>query len=90
VTEETGLVCDPGPELALVAYRDGRGRSKTVRYWAMTVAGEGEGTGPEDPDEVDEVAWVDPARARRLLTYERDARVLEAFEARAHLGDLAC
>src|SRR5262245_24745888 len=35
VMEETGLVCTLGDELPSVRYRDGKGRSKLVRYWAM-------------------------------------------------------
>lgn len=78
VAEETGLACRPGPELALVRYRDARGRPKTVRYWSMTVEGE-RADGPDDPDEVDELAWVDVATARARLSYGRDRTVLDAF-----------
>jgi 8-oxo-dGTP diphosphatase len=80
VAEETGLTCRRGEELALVGYRDARGRTKTVRYWAMTVLDE-DPAGPVDPDEVDELAWVTPEEARARLSYERDVAVLDAFEA---------
>jgi len=35
VAEETGLTCLLGVELPSAAYRDGKGRPKVVRYWAM-------------------------------------------------------
>jgi 8-oxo-dGTP diphosphatase len=76
VEEETGLRCDLGRHLTDVTYVDHQGRSKLVRYWAMTVASDG-----HDPDdEVDEMRWMSPAGARRLLTYEHDRALIDAFE----------
>ncbi len=79
VEEETGLRCALGDELPSTSYRDRHGRSKTVRYWAMT---------PDDPDsrftptdEVDEVVWLPVDEAKVRLTYERDGRVLDALRA---------
>ena len=75
VEEETGLRCDAGRELRKSRYFDGKGRHKTVRYWAMTPVG-----GQFVPSkEVDEIRWLTPAEAVPLLTYERDRRVLESF-----------
>ncbi len=75
VEEETGLRCTLGPELPSTAYRDRRGRPKSVRYWAMTpVAGHFRAT-----DEVDEIRWLPVDRAKAALTYERDAAVLDAL-----------
>ena len=52
-----------------VRYRDHKGRSKRVRYWAMEpVAGEFQPNG-----EVDAVRWVAVDRVARLVTYGRDA-----------------
>ncbi|MEA2705000.1 MAG: 8-oxo-dGTP diphosphatase [Actinomycetota bacterium] len=81
VEEETGLRCDVGPALHGSRYIDGKGRHKTVRYWAMTPV---EST-PADwqfvPNkEVDKVRWLTPAEAGAILTYGRDRRVLESFE----------
>ena len=74
VEEETGLRCVLGTELTSTAYVDSRGRAKTVRYWAMRPV-----SGRFEPhDEVDEVRWLPLARARALLTYERDLAVLDA------------
>ena len=81
VEEETGLRCALGDELPTTAYRDRKGRPKTVRYWAMTVL-----DGSFRPnDEVDEVCWLAPDLAARLLSYERDRDVLASSVA-AGLG----
>jgi 8-oxo-dGTP pyrophosphatase MutT (NUDIX family) len=75
VDEETGLRCELGEELPTTMYVDRKGRPKRVRYWAMTVS-----DGAFTPnDEVDEVRWLPPAEASRLLTYARDGEVLSAF-----------
>ena len=75
VAEETGLRCELGRELASTSYVDGKGRPKRVRYWAMVpVAGEF-----LPHAEVDEVRWLDPARAAATLTWERDLTVLRSF-----------
>jgi 8-oxo-dGTP diphosphatase len=68
VLEETGLRCELGEELGSTTYTDAKGRPKVVRYWGMTPV-----SGTFQPnDEVDELRWVTPEEARRLLTYERD------------------
>lgn len=75
VEEETGLRCQLGPELGFTSYRDRRDRPKQVRYWAMAPTG-----GRFTPTaEVDEVRWLPLARARAVLTYERDLPVLDAL-----------
>lgn len=75
VVEETGLACELGAELPSVEYLDGRGRSKIVRYWAMTVR-----TGDFAPnDEVDALEWLAPAEVAARLTYGHDVDVLDAF-----------
>jgi len=76
VEEETGLRCRLGPELPSSSYRDGKGRPKVVRYWAMEV----ESQTPRSPDrEVDRWAWVADDRAAMVLTYERDGTVLASL-----------
>jgi 8-oxo-dGTP pyrophosphatase MutT (NUDIX family) len=76
VEEETGLRCRLDRELATSAYRDGRGRPKTVRYWLMTPIG----GKLEAANEVDEVRFVSLPEAKELLTYERDSELLAALE----------
>ena len=72
VEEEIGLRCRLGHELPPTAYRDKKGRAKVVRYWMME---------PLDGEfvpshEVDEVRWLSPTEADRLLTYEHDRELL--------------
>ena len=77
VEEETGLRCALGEELPSVSYADRHGRPKVVRYWAMTPE---EGPGRFTPtDEIDEVRWVERGEAATLLSYERDARVVDSL-----------
>jgi 8-oxo-dGTP diphosphatase len=75
VEEETGLRCSLNRELPSTSYRDGKGRPKVVRYWAMTpVAGEA-----RPQAEVDDVQWLPLDEARSALSWERDRAVLDAL-----------
>jgi 8-oxo-dGTP pyrophosphatase MutT (NUDIX family) len=76
VAEEVGLTCELGPELTSTSYRDGKGRKKTVRYWAMALP---EGSEPIAGDGVDEWRWLAPADAASELTWERDLDVLSSL-----------
>ncbi len=78
VAEETGLRCVLGEELASTSYADSRGRPKVVRYWLMEPVG-GE---LEYLHEVDTARWVTVAEARDLLTYARDAALLDSVTSR--------
>ena len=72
VEEETGLACRLVREIDSSSYVDGRGRPKVVRYWLMEPV-----AGAFVPHaEVDEVRWLPPPDAARLLSYERDRAVL--------------
>jgi 8-oxo-dGTP diphosphatase len=75
VEEETGLICQLGPELPSTSYVDKSGRPKLVRYWAMTVASGSVG----GHHEIDDARWVPWVQARRQVTYERDVGVLDAL-----------
>jgi 8-oxo-dGTP diphosphatase len=76
VQEETGLRGRLVRELPATAYGV-TGRPKVVRYWLMDVAHEG----PFVPnDETDQLRWVAPDEALRLLTYDRDRDVLRAAD----------
>ncbi len=81
VAEETGLTGPTGPELEPARYTDHRGRDKIVRYWTMEVTN---GSFVAN-DEVDEIRWVRPENATRLLSYDHDVALLDQL-ARA-LGD---
>ena len=75
VEEETGLACDLGDELPETRYVDHKGRSKSVRYWAMTA--EHGSFAPND--EVDEVRWLAPDQAVELISYPHDRPVVDAL-----------
>ena len=76
VEEETGLRCRLGPELGTTEYRDSRNRRKTVRYWQMRA----DSGSPAGANEVDDARWVPLEQAPRLLSYDRDRDLLDAFE----------
>jgi 8-oxo-dGTP diphosphatase len=74
VQEEIGLRCTLGAELSPVSYLVRAGR-KVVRYWIM----EPESGAFAPNEEVDEMRWLTPEEAVRVLTYEPDrALVREA------------
>ena len=78
VEEETGLRCVLGEELESTRYTDSRGRPKVVRYWLMDpVDGR-----LEYHHEVDAARWVPIAEARGVLTYARDAALLDHLATR--------
>jgi 8-oxo-dGTP diphosphatase len=78
VEEETGLTCRLGQELPSTAYHDNKGRPKTVRYWAMEpVSGEG---GFTPNAEIDEIRWLPAPEAVKLLSYDHDRPIVQAFE----------
>ncbi|MFP5310575.1 MAG: polyphosphate kinase 1 [Actinomycetes bacterium] len=75
VLEETGVTVELGPELSAVHYTDRRGQPKTVRWWMMTPVA-GAPRHREADAEIDAARWVTIARARTLLSYETDRRLL--------------
>jgi 8-oxo-dGTP pyrophosphatase MutT (NUDIX family) len=81
VQEEASVEVELGSELPAVHYVDHKGRPKVARYWTMTVVS---GTVAAD-NEIDRAEWFPWARARDLLSYERDHPVLDGL---AHLDRL--
>ncbi len=76
VREETGLTCELEEYVGTAEYLHRKGRPKVVAYWLMSVV-----DGEFMPnDEVDEVAWLSPAKARQLLTFERDREILDLLD----------
>ncbi|MHC0429556.1 NUDIX hydrolase [Streptomyces sp. O3] len=72
VREETGMTCEPGPEL-LSAHYEVEGRPKEVRYWAAEATG-----GVFEPNsEVSRLLWLPPDAARGRLTQDRDAELVD-------------
>ncbi|MDO5634503.1 MAG: NUDIX domain-containing protein [Micrococcus sp.] len=76
VREEVGLEIVPGLPLSVTHYNVGGGKSKEVWYWAADAAGQ---PGEADGDEVDEIRWVSPRKARSLLTSPTDVEPLDAL-----------
>jgi 8-oxo-dGTP diphosphatase len=76
VREETGVSAVPQLRLPPVEYGLPDGRTKTVDFWMMR-AGDGPVREVADPTEVDEVAWLDPARALDRLSYPDDRRLVQ-------------
>ena len=77
VEEETGLACRLLDDLGETNYPDRRGRPKVVRYWLMEPAEPATAAGFVPNDEVDEVRWLAPVEAARLLTYPHDRELLD-------------
>lgn len=76
IKEETGYKGKQVDYLGAVTYETNRSRLKLVRYWLMKAK-----SGSFKPNsEVDRVEWVGLHGAQALLTYNRDARLVE----RAH------
>jgi 8-oxo-(d)GTP phosphatase len=76
VFEEGGARLILGRRLTSVRYQAG-GRPKRVHYWAARVCDVDAAAVPNS--EVDQVAWLPPARARERASYEHDVRVLDDF-----------
>ncbi|MFF3821175.1 NUDIX hydrolase [Streptomyces bluensis] len=72
VREETGHTCRLGSRLPTSRYVDHAGRDKEVRYWAAEAIG---GTFTPN-DEVSELVWLSPDKARERLTHERDTELI--------------
>ena len=76
VEEETGLLCELGPEVAVSEYEDAAGRSKRVRYFQMTPPA---AAGAAPQNEIDDVRWLTRQRALDTLTYGRDREIVESL-----------
>jgi 8-oxo-dGTP diphosphatase len=76
VQEEVGLRCRLGRELSPAEYQVDKGR-KVVRYWQMEPQ-----SGAFAPnEEVDEVRWLSPDDAERLLSHSHDRALLREVTA---------
>ena len=83
IAEEAGVRVRLGHPLQDITYPISGG-TKRVAYWCARVVGE-EGSPFVPNKEVDEIRWVGLREARKLLTYDHDAELLETFsELREH------
>jgi 8-oxo-dGTP diphosphatase len=73
--EETGYESTFGPEIGTVVYKL-EGAPKEVRYWAAAATVK---TGTPNPQEVDEVLWLEPDKAKERLTNKDDRAIVDFF-----------
>ena len=94
VEEETGYPVILGAPLTTQRYRLGSGHLKEVHYWTGTILESGPALAARTPvkrapkKEIDIVQWVDPSRARALLTRRGDRRLMTEVINRAGRGEL--
>jgi 8-oxo-dGTP diphosphatase len=75
IQEETGYESTFGPEIGTVVYKL-EGAPKEVRYWAAAATVK---TGTPNPQEVDEVSWLEPEKAKEKLTNKDDRAIVNFF-----------
>ena len=73
IQEETGYESTFGPEIGTVVYKL-EGAPKEVRYWAAAATIK---TGTPNPQEVDEVLWLAPKKAKEKLTNKDDRAIID-------------
>ena len=75
IQEETGYESTFGPEIGTVVYKL-EGAPKEVRYWAAAATVK---TGTPNPQEVDEVLWLAPKKAKEKLTNKDERAIVDFF-----------
>jgi 8-oxo-dGTP diphosphatase len=75
IQEETGYESTFGPEIGSVVYKL-EGAPKEVRYWSAAATVK---TGNPNPQEVDEVLWLEPSKAKEKLTNKDDRAIVDFF-----------
>ena len=75
IQEETGYESTFGPEIGTVVYKL-EGAPKEVRYWAAAATLK---TGTPNPQEVDEVLWLTPDKAKEKLSNKDDRAIVDYF-----------
>ena len=84
VEEETGIRCELGEELSPVRYRDRKDRRKIVRYWRMKPKDKKADLDDFEPnEEVDEIRWLSPKKAQKVLDYSHDRRLVDEMRERS-------
>ena len=82
VAEETGFdvrLSKPLPWQYYSVFPGGREKIKRVQYWSGILIGGDDLDGFRPNSEVDELRWVSPEKAHKLLTYPHDRRTLDDF-----------
>lgn len=75
ILEETGFESIFGPEIGSVVYKF-EGAPKEVRYWAAKATKE---SGRPNPEEVDQIQWLNPKKAKEALTNKDDREIVDFF-----------
>jgi 8-oxo-dGTP diphosphatase len=75
IQEETGYESTFGPEIGTVVYKL-EGAPKEVRYWVAAATLK---TGTPNPQEVDEVLWLAPKKAKEKLSNKDERAVVDFF-----------
>ena len=75
IQEETGYESTFGPKIGTVVYKL-EGAPKEVRYWAAAATVK---TGTPNPQEVDEVLWLEPIQAKEKLSNKDDRAIVDFF-----------
>jgi len=83
VDEECGLHCELEDDLGAIAYEDGQGRPKVVRYWRMRAP---VGAEAWPAHEIDDARWVPLSEAEPMLTYPHDRTLLRRLAGDPPLG----
>ncbi len=72
VWEETGWTAELLSPAGETRYRK-NGKEKLVKFWNMTALKE---TGSPDPDEIDEMVWVVPEKAIKIMSYGHEREIV--------------
>lgn len=87
IEEETGLKVALGVPLGVTRYTMPKGLDKVVHYWAAEVTEDAQLASTFLPNsEVAGLEWVSLKKARTLLTYPRDAEIIDNFKALVDQG----
>lgn len=87
IREETGLKVALGVPLGVTRYTLSKGIDKVVHYWAAEVTENAQLASVFLPNsEVAALEWVSLKKARALLSYPRDAEIIDNFKALVDQG----
>jgi 8-oxo-dGTP diphosphatase len=87
VAEETGLVVSLGAPLGTIDYTLPNGRQKIVYYWSAEVSEHALQLARFIPnEEIAALEWTSLSKARKKLSYQHDADVVDRFAARVAAG----
>jgi 8-oxo-dGTP pyrophosphatase MutT (NUDIX family)/phosphohistidine phosphatase SixA len=87
IAEETGLTTSLGAPLGTIEYTLPSGRTKTVHYWAAEVSEHALQLARfTSNEEISALEWTSLGKARKKLSYQHDAEVVDRFAARVAAG----